>query len=66
MGFSWPCETVKCIKLKSKRGEPASAAPSGFSLHKDEPEPAAAEEKGCCVAAWAPSLSKNPRRMITG
>lgn len=28
------------IKLKSKRGEPASAAPSGLSLHKD-PEPEA-------------------------
>ncbi len=28
------------IKLKSKRGEPASAAPTGLSLHKDpEPEP---------------------------
>ncbi len=30
------------IKFKSKRGEPASAAPSGLSLHK-EPEPATAE-----------------------
>ncbi len=31
------------IKLKSKRGEPASAAPSGLSLHQEpEPEPAAA------------------------
>lgn len=29
------------IKLKSKRGEPASAAPSGLSLHQ-EPEPEAA------------------------
>ena len=29
------------IKLRSKRGEPASAAPSGLSLHKD-PEPEAA------------------------
>ncbi len=32
------------IKLKSKRGEPASAAPSGLSLHQDpEPEPEAAK-----------------------
>jgi twitching motility protein PilU len=30
------------IKLKSKRGEPPSAAPSGLSLHKEEPAPAAA------------------------
>ncbi len=32
------------IKLKSKRGEPASAAPSGLSLHKD-PEPEAEAAK---------------------
>ena len=33
------------IKLKSKRGEPPSAASSSLSLHKEEPASAAAEEK---------------------